>query len=376
MKFPKDVQLILKRRYRRQASQWVQGSNPWPMSIPLSPPSEQEARQKSETVRDWVLAWQTWSGKGSLIWKETHWRVLGTQSLPERLLLFGAEDVAEWVGQSDDWRAQMVFRQTFLKRWPELEQGLKFVDEDEDDLGRLVAMLEWLERNPRSNLYPRQIPVSGLDTKWLERRMDWIARALLLLRGEPSGHRDFYEIAGLRSLPHLVRMRILDARLRESVGGLSDLCAPPDEITRLKLPIRKTFIVENLQSGLAFEDIPNSVLFMGMGNGISLLSQVSWIAHTECVYWGDIDTYGFSILDQVRSFIPGVQSKLMDESTLCDHQVFWGDEMKQHPSESLIHLNPSERDVYEGLRAHRWRPNLRLEQERIPWSYAWPRLLE
>lgn len=376
MKFPKDVQVILERRYRRHASAWVHGSGQWPMAINLSPPSESEALLKSDTLSDWILAWKAWRGKGRIVWKDAHWRRLGTQSLPQRLILSEASDVAEWANESDNWKAKTIFRQTFLTKWPALESGLKFIDESEEDLFRLVAMLEWLEMNPHSNLYPRQIPVPGLDTKWLERRMDWLSKALLLLRSESSFNRNFFEISGLRCPSHLVRLRFLDSRFRDLVGGFGDLCASVSEIAQLKLPIQRTYIVENLQSGLAFDDIPNSVLFMGMGNGISALAEIPWIVKTECFYWGDIDTYGFSILNQVRSFISGVKSKLMDESTLCDQETLWGNEEKQYPSENLPYLDQSEQNVFNGLKNHRWKVNLRLEQERIPWSYAWGKLLQ
>jgi hypothetical protein len=37
-------------------------------------------------------------------------------------------------------------------------------------------------------------------------------------------------------------------------------------------------------------------------------------------------------------------------------------------------LSPIEQEVYRGLKQQRWEVNLRLEQERVAWSYAWPRL--
>src|ERR1022692_4377837 len=36
-------------------------------------------------------------------------------------------------------------------------------------------------------------------------------------------------------------------------------------------------------------------------------------------YWGDIDTYGFHILDRLRVLFPDVQSLLMDRDTLLEH---------------------------------------------------------
>jgi hypothetical protein len=85
-------------------------------------------------------------------------------------------------------------------------------------------------------------------------------------------------------------------------------------------------------------------------------------------YWGDVDTHGFAILDQLRARVPSVKSLLMNQETLLHHRGLWGREPDpvNHP---LAHLTEDEVAVYDGLRSHRWAQNLRLEQERI--SFAW-----
>ncbi len=41
---------------------------------------------------------------------------------------------------------------------------------------------------------------------------------------------------------------------------------------------------------------------------------------------GDIDTYGFAMLDRLRSYHPHIRSLLMDEATLLQHRPLWGRE--------------------------------------------------
>ena len=60
----------------------------------------------------------------------------------------------------------------------------------------------------------------------------------------------------------------------------------------------------------------------------------------------------------------------MDEQTLQAHRDLWGEEPTP-VSGTLSHLLPDELEVLNELKFH---GNVRLEQERIEWSYALERL--
>jgi len=85
-------------------------------------------------------------------------------------------------------------------------------------------------------------------------------------------------------------------------------------------------------------------------------------------YWGDIDTHGFAILDQLRSCLPHARSVLMDRATLLAFEAQWGTEEKQ-TLRNLSRLNVEECALYDDLRDNRLSSNLRLEQERI--GFGW-----
>lgn len=60
----------------------------------------------------------------------------------------------------------------------------------------LLSVLDWFEKNPHSGLYPRQIPVPCVDSKWWEAHKNFVVSFLLELgkKGE-----DFYSICGLKA---------------------------------------------------------------------------------------------------------------------------------------------------------------------------------
>ena len=387
MKFPDDVQKELKRRFKNRHREWLEaGGNSdqqeetsWPLEVTLGVPTENQALKQVQDVRAWVAAWQSWRGVGSLSWGERRWRKLGTQPVPVKLALSGPADIAQWIGEAERWdRAQQRYRD-LVGHWPQLADKLPcyfaiLADYSEVDYRRLVDMVAWIEKNPASDLYPRQLPISGLDSKWLERRKGLLADLVDSVRGESSSEGDFYGRCGLKAPPQLIRLRILDDSLRQRVGGLSDISAPREQLAELDLPVSNVFIVENLQTGLAFDDLPGSVVIMQLGYGVDVLGRLPWAARAHCIYWGDLDTHGFAILNRARSYLPELKSVLMDEETLHSHPDLWVEENDQHAAETLPLLTDPEQAVYQAIKRNAWGQNVRLEQERVTWGVAWKTL--
>jgi len=263
-----------------------------------------------------------------------------------------------------------------LKLWPVLSGHLprhydvlaKYGDIDYE---RLKKMLLWIIDNPHSNLYLRQLPVSGLDSKWLENRKGLVSDLVSAIRGDNPTERDFFRRCGLKALPQLLRLRILDPSLRDRIGGLGDITAPWEQVAALELPTASIFIVENVHTGLAFDDLPGSVVIMGLGYNVDVLGRIPWLGRAQCAYWGDLDTHGFAILNRARSYLPEMKSILMDEATLFGHRDLWAEEKDPHSSDTLPLLSDPEQALYRSIKRNIWGQNIRLEQERIAWDVAW-----
>jgi len=166
-------------------------------------------------------------------------------------------------------------------------------------------------------------------------------------------------------------MRILDDSLRKLCGGLGDITAPVDELKNLNLPVKRIYIVENIQTGLAFNDIPGSVVIMGLGYSVDLLAQIPWVKQSQGFYWGDIDTHGFAILGRAKASLPHITSILMDEQTLLMHKSLWVHENKPSKVIDANCLTGDEKEMYKKLLENKWGSQIRLEQERLSWEYVW-----
>jgi hypothetical protein len=114
---------------------------------------------------------------------------------------------------------------------------------------------------------------------------------------------------------------------------------------------------------------------MKLGYNVSVLSELAWLKDIPCLYWGDIDTHGLAILSRARGRLPQIRSILMDAVALLAHMDLWTREEEQSKVQPG-NLTPDEQELYNSLKADEWGENVRLEQERISWAFAWPRILE
>lgn len=380
---PEAARDFLVRRFNNQHQNWMAGEGTWPLVVALGVPTDKDIAEDAAAVRAWADAWQSQTGPGTVLFEERQFARFGRHRLPSRLSFESAAVVAAAVGQSRRWEIASERYQRMLSRWPVLAQSNALAsrfdvlaDYSAEDFERLVSLLAWLNANPASGLYLRQLPVEGLDTKWLEKRTRLIASLFRAIRSIGDEGGDFHALVGLKKPAHRVRIRLLCPTLRSLVGGLSDIEAPVGELGRLPISPVTVVIVENLETGLALPDIANTVLVMKLGNAVSALEALPWLRTAEVLYWGDIDTHGFAILDRARKTVPQIRSVLMDEATLLAHQPLWVQEPVPCSSRLFEGLTVDEKSIYDHLRAGTWGARIRLEQERLDWTSSLQTLID
>lgn len=232
-------------------------------------------------------------------------------------------------------------------------------DTSDREFEAVLRTLSWLLRHPNAGLFPRALPVEGVDSKWLERRRAALARLWNTVTGENVSAADFLEHAGLLRLPQFVLVKNAAAWMGEEAA--EEVVKLPVETLAKKAPESPVvLIIENEQTALSldFRDVP---IFLALGYGVTLLESLPWMKEKRILYFGDLDTHGLAILAECRRLFPQTESVLMDLPTFERWRAFAVTEPKgAEPSPE--HLTPEERTLADVLSAGR----LRLEQERIP----------
>jgi hypothetical protein len=215
-----------------------------------------------------------------------------------------------------------------------------------------------------------------VDSKFIEAHRavltELLDTALLPEAIEPSanGTSQFVRRFGFQDKPVRIRFRPLDRAVLGLPGcpRLSDVTLDAASFADLALPVECVFVTENETNFLAFPQVARAIVVFGAGYGWEALARAAWLHRCPLHYWGDIDTHGFAILDQLRGCFPHATSLLMDRETLHAHRSHWGEE-PEPARHDLSRLTTDEQAVYDDLRFDRFRPRLRLEQERV--AYGW-----
>ncbi len=344
----------------------------FPKRVTLRGPTTAEIGSRFPEVRDWAAAVRS-IRHVTIEFRQIDHRLVGKNSLPSSLTVESARDVAAIIGKSADLtRFEDVLVETAM-RCPELVALLARRPHDVLACGRdwtlLLDVVDWMAVTPRSHLYARQVDIPGVHTKLIEQHLKLLA-AMLDISLAPDtinqafGVSDFTRRYGFRPRPRFIRFRYLSPHGRLRDGDIDrDYALTATDFALVQRPTR-VFITENETNYLAFPPAPDAIVVFGAGSGFDHLAGVRWLAEVPVHYWGDIDTHGFAILDQLRGTVPHAESMLMDRATLFAHERYWGKEDRPTQRE-LTRLTVAEHDVYNVLRDNKLRPNLRLEQERV-----------
>ena len=381
------------------------------VEIALQPPTEKQVLTDQAAAANWAASWRALEGKAGdtagfvIDWDDRNWTRVGRQQVPVRLRLTTPAAVAAFVGGdiARDWRILRDRAQLIRERLGPVSNGTEAIGDADAEavedgtslaaairsqakrilslsapaFATVVDVVDWLHSHPLGSLRPRQLPIRGVDSKWFETHRSLVTA---LLGG--IGHADAVTV--LDAEPRL-RLRILDGTLigavdhevtvdrtsvRAAAASLDDVTAPISRLGRLPVSPRLVFVFENLESVLAMPDWPGAVAVHGSGYAVDGVARLDWIDGARVIYWGDLDSHGFAILNRLRSHLPKVESVLMDEATLLAHADLWVPEPTPTTGDFST-LTGTEARALERLRAE---GSVRLEQERIPWDTALHRL--
>ncbi len=386
----------------RVMKEWDKGSLPacilggaslFPLRLNLQGPDSGELAERFDEVRAWISSLsEAESSPGfRLEWKDINHRQLGRNSVPIAAIFDDAEDALAFVNKRRDAARLQSLARTITAAFPSLDDWVRrralLVMERDRDWPVLLEALAWFRSHPHSGLYARQIDAPGVHSKFVEGNRGLLAELLdLVLLPESidwtaTGASGFARRYGLRDRPLHVRLRILDPglNLNLSFGHCAASAGSSlrvDELTLLAEDFAKllpphggpehlqVFITENEINFLSFPFQEGGLIIFGAGYGFAALAQAEWLRRYPMRYWGDLDTHGFAILDQLRARFPDAASLLMDRATLLAHRELWTSEGSPSKAD-LGRLLPEEKELYDNLRFDRLAPALRLEQERI-----------
>lgn len=350
------------------------------LELPVRGPAVREIGPNLARVRTWRDELHAGSRHGcayTVIERAVGGRVIGHLTLPDRVSVSEYEQwwrllgVGAQIRALDEVAAVTERRQPALMRW--VTRRPRTAIDLSPEWPRLLAAIDWLAASAGTGRYLREVTAAGVDTKFIERHQRVLSEWLDMLRPETVDLRVPVKTIATRhgfAVPErLVRLRV-DQALHCLPPGVEEIGLRLDAAATLALEPADVLVVENQVTYLSAPVPPAGVVLWGHGFDAGRLGRMPWLSKAGRLrYWGDLDTHGFAILHQLRSQQPRTGSVLMDLDTLLAHRDRWVCEGAPSRAD-LGCLTGEERRVYDELVEDVHGHRVRLEQERVDWSWA------
>jgi hypothetical protein len=368
---PADIREAVRKKWATLLAAYAAGQECPPLNFPLRGPGPAEIGERLGEVQKWAGEWeQAARGPLRVEYKKVGGRHIGANLIPGRACVDGYDQAWALLGAAGEVRRLTELKEQTKAACPRLVPWLTSHPVRALALARdwsqLLATVAWIDERQTPGMYLRQVDVPGVDTKFIERHRavltDLLDQQLDVSRIDQET-RDFEGRFRFRRKPAYVRFRC--GLLRD--GGFTELTVRADELTAPPPGITRAYIVENEVTYLAFPLPADAMVIFGGGYAVDALESLAWLAALDVIYWGDIDTHGFAILNRLRHHVSQARSILMDRATLLAHHEQWVREPTPTAA-ALTMLDPAEQALYRDLVASEFGPAIRLEQERISFA--------
>jgi hypothetical protein len=375
---PTDVrELILKREWQNHASvkSRLLNQKPFPIRIGLKPPTGQSAIEEMEHFQKFINLWRTFTLQHLIEWDVRNYRVLSEQTVPKFFILNNIQELIEFIGgeairRSQIWKTNMSpLLDMYPDTYPALVKHLNTIEAmHPSDTQLLPDLIGQLSPEMGAGKYLRALPLVGVDTKFLENYQALITSILNLVHDNAvSNAGGLLEWLGCHTNPTgWLTIRPLCESTKAKMGGFPVLQLSGDVLKQQALPANNILVVENMESGLGLPSLQNTIAVFGGGKNVAWMDAL-WLKSKRIAYWGDIDTWGLSILSDVRFKLPNVEALMMDEETLNLHKDRMVGERKSVDYVPKF-LTNSEAQIFSSLK-NTDKLTSRLEQERLSPDY-------
>ncbi|MCT8351779.1 Wadjet anti-phage system protein JetD domain-containing protein [Photorhabdus kayaii] len=357
------------------------GIKAFPIRVGLKPPKGNSAILDIVHFQRFIDEWKSFPHQDVVEWSSKNFRELSEQRIPTFVVIESMQCLIQFLGsdalsRSKVWERNMKpFLWVNKDLYPALVKCIDIVEKlSLRDAELLAKLLPQLKQGLGEGQYLRALPLIGIDTKFLENHQILIEElADIIHKGAVSASGGLIAWLGCSINPKgWLTIRPLCRAAMAAFGGIPILQIPGELLRQYELPASNILVVENLQSGLALPEMPDTVAVIGGGKNIAWMN-AAWLKGKRVGYWGDIDTWGLSILSDARDKFMDIEPLMMDVETVKAHEDRMVPEPNPVESNPTL-LNEDEAKLFNDLISGRFQSS-RLEQERLSSDYIRNKLM-
>ena len=398
----KDAVELLRAKYwnnRKTLKSLLSGNTEFPIDISLKPPKGNAALNNISHFQEFVASWKSFGEKAeyeskevNVRWDTRTFRALSEQNIPTHLIIHDISALARILGDAEEqqlrnWQSRIAYifdslsselskhtdrpggssseRELFSALIANVEILSGFSN---SDMELLVKLIPQLHKGMGRGCYLRALPVIFVDTKFIEKNLRFIESVTAAIIDGSAKEMGLLSWLDCRDKPKdWLLVKPLCKNTAAYFGGLPLLRMSSETLLGFELPAKNILVIENEQSCLSLEDIPDTIAVSGGGKNVSWM-RTDWLANKQVAYWGDIDSEGLVILSDVRSKLSTIIPLMMDSETVeayRDRMVDEPDSVTREP----VALTDAELMLFRMLRSGYY-GSTRLEQERLPGDFV------
>lgn len=300
-----------------------------PASLLIGKPKPRDMQESAITVRKHLEDWNGVEG-GLVIWEPISYRATGKEVLvPTRWEVRSAD---QWVRAAGCKKieAECLFLLELLDEVAEefrefvVRRVSAFHALGREESRKVLEVAQTLEPGMACGVPLRALPVAGVDTKFFERN-----RALLvgLLDIRFSGVVSEMGLEAFLDAERDGSQWLLVVDLDGNLLPLRQIRVRSTDFRDQFCRADKVVVVENERCVHLLPEAPGTIAVLGAGLNLEWLG-AAWLRDMELAYWGDLDSWGLTMLGRARGYVPKLQPLLMTREVVEAH----ADKMVEEPT--------------------------------------------
>ena len=269
-------------------------------------------------MREHIQRWRK-VAQGEVVWQLVNYRSTAEAvQLPVNWILHSAK---EWI----DAMADEAIRQEYLMLSRVIaavdplfhplivRQRQQLLSRGADETIKACEVARQLEPDCALGRPLRALSVAACDSKFFERNRNLLLKLLEQRFGQQITQQGLEQFLGAQGESE---HWLLVVPLQAGLLRFEQQRIRSSELARTPLPGTHLLIVENERSLYQLPPLLGTIAILGAGLNLSWIG-AAWIAEKIIAYWGDIDTWGLTMLAKARSYQPALTPLLMDEKTFA-----------------------------------------------------------
>jgi hypothetical protein len=320
MKSPGELSLKLARQWQNPDNREKRLLNPdyWPIKLTVGKPTNRILAEQTVKVKAHLDLWRN-VGIGKVHWESITYRATGEAlSFP---VIWELQTPSDWIAAADNVEIKNEFRRLEklavacdpLFHRVFIRQRHLINGKPEKEIIKAAQLVMLLEPDCALGKPLRTLSLAGIDSKFFERHRTLISKLLDIrfdYQVRDMGLEAF--LGALDENDHWLLLADLDGTLLP----FAQQRVRAKELLQIYLPGKRILIVENEKCYYHLPTLKDTLAILGAGLNLTWLKGPDF-SKKQLAYWGDIDTWGLTMLAKARCLHPGL-TPLMMTNTIFD----------------------------------------------------------